>query len=318
MNSWIYYISLFVFLVAATQVYFMIAVRFGILDKPNQRSSHILPTIRGGGVIFPLAILFFFSWCIPGLYYFLAGVLIVTGISFWDDIRSSSATIRIVVHVLAIGLLFYEVTFFDWPGWIVILAFVICVGSLSAFNFMDGINGITGMNALITVGTFIYLSGKVFFMDEYLIGTVILSVLVFLFYNFRIRARCFAGDVGSVSLAFIQIYMLMSLINATQNLWWVLLFFVFGMDAVTTILIRIVKRENIFKPHRSHLYQYLANELRINHLIVSSGYALVQLLLNISLIYFIQTAQAIWVLIPVALVLIGYVWIRICISRLKS
>lgn len=183
---------------------------------------------------------------------------------------------------------------------------------------MDGINGITGMNALITVGTFIYLAGKVFFMDEYLIGTVILSVLVFLFYNFRIRARCFAGDVGSVSLAFIQIYMLMSLINATQNLWWVLLFFVFGMDAVTTILIRIVKRENIFKPHRSHLYQYLANELRINHLIVSSGYALVQLLLNISLIYFIQTAQAAWVLIPVALVLIGYVWIRICISRLKS
>lgn len=184
---------------------------------------------------------------------------------------------------------------------------------------MDGINGITGMYALITVGTCMYVSGKIFFINEYLMGTVLLSVLIFLFYNFRIKARCFAGDIGSVGLAFIQIFMLMSLINETQNLWWVLLFFVFGMDAIITIIIRIKKRENIFEPHRSHAYQYLANELRINQLIVSSGYALVQLLLNISLIYFIQTSRAAWVLIPAALVLIGYGWMRIFIrTKLNS
>ncbi|MBX2894276.1 MAG: UDP-GlcNAc--UDP-phosphate GlcNAc-1-phosphate transferase [Cyclobacteriaceae bacterium] len=312
--NWTYYISLVIFLVVAAQVYFTIAVKFRILDKPNQRSSHTLPTIRGGGILFPLSILFFFCWKLQ-LCYFIAGVVMLAGISFWDDIRSSSAIVRVVMHMLAIGLLFYEVTFFDWPEWIVILAFVVCVGSLSAFNFMDGINGITGMYALTTVGTFLYLSGEISFMDEYLLVTVILSVLVFLFYNFRIKARCFAGDIGSVSLAFIQIFMLMRLIDLTQNLWWVLLFFVFGIDAVVTILIRIAKRQNIFKPHRSHLYQYLANEMKVNQLIVSSGYALVQLLLNIFLVYFIQTSQPIWILIPVALITVGYTWARVYVSH---
>jgi hypothetical protein len=90
--------------------------------------------------------------------------------------------------------------------------------------------------------------------------------------------------VGSVTIALVLIFVLLQLIRATGNFLWPLVFLVYGTDSVVTIVYRIRRRENIFKAHRSHLYQYLCNELGISHLLVSSGYAVAQALINVVLI----------------------------------
>jgi UDP-GlcNAc:undecaprenyl-phosphate/decaprenyl-phosphate GlcNAc-1-phosphate transferase len=277
----IYYCILVALLLVSAVGYFRMANRFNIIDKPNERSSHRNPTIRGGGILFPIGGWVWFSAHSFDLPWFIMGLTLLAIISFLDDVNPQSATFRFLVHAFAISLLFYQVSFFDWPVWLVILAFIVSIGALNAFNFMDGINGITGMYAVVSLGTFYYIQKYVFtFVAERIILTFAAAVLVFLFFNFRKRARCFAGDVGSMSLAFVQIFLLVALIEKTENLLWVLLFLVFGIDTVITILYRLKRRENIFKPHRSHLYQHLANESTLDHRLVALFYAGAQLVIN--------------------------------------
>lgn len=281
MNELFYYCGLVLLLLAFTGCYFWLADRFNIIDNPNTRSSHVIPTIRGGGIIFPVAGWLWFGTFCCNLPWFIAGLSVVAVVSFVDDINPQSALLRFYVHALAIGLLFYQASFFSWPGWLVGLAFIISVGALSAFNFMDGINGMAGVYALVNTVTFYWVQENVFaFTDRIVVVTFIIAIVIFLLFNFRKRARCFAGDVGSVTIAFVQIFLLIMLIKSTESLIWVLIFLVYGIDAIVTILYRLKRRENIFKPHRTHLYQYLANEGGNDHRIVSAGYGIVQAVLN--------------------------------------
>src|SRR5690606_6410937 len=94
------------------------------------------------------------------------------------------------------------------------------------------------------------------------------------------RAKCFAGDVGSVSMCFILLFAVLGLIFATGNPIYMLFFAVYGVDSVLTIIHRLMKRENIFEAHRSHLYQYLANEANGNRLVISTMYGLLQALIG--------------------------------------
>lgn len=306
MSEGIYYSTLVTLLLVSAVGYFRTADRFNIVDKPNERSSHHMPTIRGGGILFPIAGWLWFGFHAFELPWFIIGLTLLAIISFLDDVNPQPATFRFLVHAFAIGLLFYQVSFFDWPVWLVILAFVVSIGALSAFNFMDGINGITGVYALVSLGTFFYIEKYVFpFIADSIILTFATAVLIFLFFNFRKRARCFAGDVGSVTIAFVQIFLLVTLIEKTENLLWVLLFLVYGIDAVVTILFRLKRRENIFKPHRTHLYQYLANESALDHRFVALFYAGVQLLINGVLIScFIN--EMVWVGLFTALTFVAF------------
>jgi UDP-N-acetylmuramyl pentapeptide phosphotransferase/UDP-N-acetylglucosamine-1-phosphate transferase len=149
---------------------------------------------------------------------------------------------------------------------------------------MDGINGMTGGYSLLTLLTFWYLNNKVAFTSESLIIFAILSLLVFNFFNFRSTAKCFAGDVGSISMAFIICFLLAQLIFKTQDLTYGGLLFIYGLDTVSTILFRLIRKENIFEAHRSHFYQYLANERSWPHLKVSMSYCLAQLAINLLLL----------------------------------
>lgn len=275
-------------LFAAELLYFRLAVKHGIIDKPNDRSSHRRPVIRGGGVIFFLALTFWFVME-GGIWpWFMFGAALVSFISFMDDLYAQKPVVRFVLHLTAMTLLFYQVGLFNWPIWLLVLALIVCIGTVNAFNFMDGINGITGVYSLVTVGTFLYIQEYVnTFTSATLLVTLLISILVFLFFNFRRRAKCFAGDVGSVTLAFAIIFLLLQLIVGTNNLVWVLFLTVYGTDSVITIIYRISKRENIFKAHRSHLYQYLSNEMRLPHLGVSLCYGILQLMINaIVILYF--------------------------------
>ena len=296
-------------------VYFRIARSNNIIDKPNQRSSHVVPTIRGGGIIFFLAIFIWFLINDLKWPWMMLGVSAVAVISFWDDISERPAWLRFAVHWLAMLLIFFQVDAFAWPFLLVGFALIICIGALNAFNFMDGINGITGLYALVNLVSLYIINQIIPFSDSQLLGFMIVSVCVFLFYNFRTQAVCFAGDIGSVTIALFQIFLLLQLIIATNNFLWVIMFWVYGIDSVVTILYRLKKRENIFKPHRTHLYQYLANEMKWSHQSVSLVYAFLQGCLNSLLIYsYMNSSQ----LIPVGAAIIfltAYLGIRVTISN---
>jgi UDP-N-acetylmuramyl pentapeptide phosphotransferase/UDP-N-acetylglucosamine-1-phosphate transferase len=265
--------------------YFRLAFQFKIIDKPNQRSSHSRITIRGGGIIFPIAILL--QALFNGFQYplFTSGLLLISIVSFYDDMRPLSNKIRLLIHLIAVSLLFMQTDLLTYPVWIIILVYILVIGTINAYNFMDGINGITGAYSLITILS-LYLINKdnSFVQSEWLIITA-LSLLVFNFFNFRKKAKCFAGDVGSVSMAFIIIFFLLQLILKTGDLKYIGFLLVYGIDSISTILFRLIRKENIFEAHRTHFYQYLTNVKSLPHLVVSALYMIVQLIVNLLIFY---------------------------------
>ena len=273
-------------LTALILLYFKFAVQFKIIDKPNQRSSHSRITIRGAGIIFPIAILL--QALFSGFQYplFTSGLLLISIVSFYDDLRPLSNKIRLLGHLLAVSLLFMQAGLMVYPVWIIIAVYILVIGTINAYNFMDGINGITGAYSLVTILSlyFINETQDVFVLSEWLI-LVSMSLLVFNFFNFRKNAKCFAGDVGSVSMAFIIIFFLLLLILKTQDLKYIGLLLFYGLDTVTTLIFRLIRRENIFEAHRSHFYQYLANVKGWPHLRVASFYLMAQLIVNILIVY---------------------------------
>ncbi|WP_276359538.1 glycosyltransferase family 4 protein [Daejeonella sp. H1SJ63] len=267
-------------------LYFRLAVHFQITDKPNHRSSHNQITIRGGGIVFPLALLLHFL--LNGFDYplFTSGLLLISLISFYDDLKPLANKLRLLVHLISVSLLFMQTDLMTYPLWIIIPVYILVIGTINACNFMDGINGITGAYSLITILSlyFINESHISFIKSDWLMVSA-LALLVFSFFNFRKKAKCFAGDVGSVSIAFIIIFFLLLLIIQSGDLKYIGLLLIYGLDTVSTIIFRLIRRENIFEAHRSHFYQYLANVKGWPHLQVSSLYMLVQGLVNLLIIY---------------------------------
>ena len=175
------------------------------------------------------------------------------------------------------ALLFYQWGLFSLPWWTLLVALIVCTGIINAYNFMDGINGITGGYSLVILVSLAYVNAEVIsFTEQSFIYTMICSVLVFDFFNFRKRAKCFAGDVGSVSIAFVVLFLIGSLILQTKDFSWLVLLVVYGVDSVLTIVHRLLLHENIGLPHRKHLYQIMANELKIPHVAVALTYMSVQ------------------------------------------
>ena len=281
-----YYLIILVLLFLVELFYFRIADKCNIIDKPNERSSHTRITLRGGGIIFFFGALAYFLTNQLEYPWFMLALTLITFISFVDDIRSTSQGLRLVFHFTAMALMFYQWGLFSLSWWWIIIALIICTGIINAYNFMDGINGITGGYSLVVLLSLAYINEEVTpFVEQDLIYTVIMSVLVFCFFNFRKKARCFAGDVGSVSIAFILLFLLGKLIIQTGDFSWIILLSVYGVDSVLTIFHRLMLHENIGLPHRKHLYQLMANELRIPHVVVSVIYMVLQFLIVAGLLW---------------------------------
>jgi len=271
-----YYILLATILAVSMVLYFRIADHFNIIDKPNARSSHSQVTIRGGGVIFYVAALCWWIWSGGGYPYFMVGLTLITLVSFVDDVKTLSNKIRLSVHLTSVALLFAEWGLYAYPWYWWVVALIVVIGTINAYNFMDGINGITSMYSFAVLLLLWIANSKLSFIDDRLLVAVAISNAVFAFFNFRKKARCFAGDVGSVSMCFILLFATISLIIHQQNLIYFLFFAVYGVDSVLTIMHRLARKENIFEAHRSHLYQYLANEAGGNRLLISYCYGLLQ------------------------------------------
>ena len=297
-----YYILILVLLFLAELFYFRIADKLNIIDKPNERSSHTRITLRGGGVIFYFGALAYFLTNHFEYPWFILALTMITVISFVDDVRSTSQIVRLIIHFTAMALMFYQWGLFALPWWTIIVALVVCTGIINAYNFMDGINGITGGYSLVVLVALAYINVRIVsFVEPGLIYTMICAVLVFNFFNFRKKAKCFAGDVGSVSIAFIILFLLGNLVIVTGDLSWIVLLAVYGTDSVLTIIHRVMLHENVGLPHRKHLYQIMANELKIPHVVVSSLFMAVQILIVAGYIYFREYGY--WYLLGSLLVL---------------
>jgi UDP-GlcNAc:undecaprenyl-phosphate/decaprenyl-phosphate GlcNAc-1-phosphate transferase len=282
--EYIIYPILFVVLLLAELWYFRIADKFNIIDKPNERSSHTSITLRGGGIIFPISLVLYYLY--TGNYPWLVlGTVAIAAISFIDDIKNLSGKVRILVHLVAVSLMFYQAGLFAFHWAWIMAAYVLVIGALNAYNFMDGINGITGTYSLAVLIPLYFTNINFPFVDADIMLFVMLSAVVFLLFNFRAKAKCFAGDVGSISMALIVLFLITKLILVTGDFKYVLFLAVYGVDAVLTIAHRIILKENIFKAHRRHLYQYLSNELKWPHLTVSTMYAIIQSIISGWVVY---------------------------------
>jgi len=300
------YLIILVSLFVSEFIYFRIADKCNIIDKPNERSSHSTIVLRGGGIIYLLGVWIWASFY--GLEYpwFLAAVTLASGISFIDDIRSLPDSVRLVGQFIGMGLLIGQL-FMSSEGsminenalWIkalfVIAALIVCVGATNIYNFMDGINGITAGYSLAVLVPLYVLNSSMGFVDESLIVVVTLADIVFSFFNFRPKgkAKCFAGDVGSVGIAFILLFMIGMLIMRTGDVTWLILLVVYGVDGCCTIIHRIMLHENLGEAHRKHVFQLMANELKIGHMKVSFFYMILQLVISLGFVLVIPSG-ALW------------------------
>ena len=268
----------------AAILYFKVALHFKIIDNPNHRSSHTEPTIRGGGVLFLIAALLFFFWNNFTYPYLITAILLSGIISFIDDIVTVKNRLKFSLHVVSVLLIFKECALFSTISPIYLIAIgIVAIGTINAYNFMDGINGITGLYSIaIILPLFLTESNEKLRSFEFFLT---ISLLVFNYFNVRSKARCFAGDVGSISIAIAIIFLLIFRIQQANNFVYIGLLSVYGIDTIFTILQRLYQKENIFKPHRKHLFQYYCNEKKIPHILVSSLYAAIQFLISIAIVF---------------------------------
>lgn len=277
---------IFVTLFIIEGLYLVLARRYGIVDMPSQRSSHTVPVLQGGGVIFPIAAGLF--WALYGHQYpwFMVGLLIVSVVSFVDDLRPLPNALRLIAQFAGVGLMFVQLGLYGaMVWWLIALAMVVSVGVLNAFNFMDGINGITGGYSLAVLLPLFYLNYTCDFISSQLLVFVGLGLIVFCYFNFRPCSVCFTGDVGAISIAFILVFALWRLILVTQDYAYIVFMAVYGTDAVLTICHRLILHEKLGVAHRKHVYQLMANELKIPQVTVSLIYIGLQLLISAGMIF---------------------------------
>ena len=282
------YLIIFVLLLAAELVYFRIADKCNIIDKPNERSSHSTIVLRGGGIIFLIGAWVwsaFFGFEYP---WFLAGLTLVAGVSLVDDIRSLPDSVRLEAQFAAAAMAFYQLDILHWEmWWMVLVALIVYVGATNVINFMDGINGITAGYALAVLLPLAAVNVDGEFVEQSLIITTIIAAVVFCVFNFRPKgkAKCFAGDVGSIGIAFIMLFLLGNVIMKTGDMTWLIFLLVYGVDGCLTIMHRIMLHENLGEAHRKHAYQIMANELKIGHVKVTLFYMAMQLAVSLGFVY---------------------------------
>ena len=307
------YIAIFILLLVAELVYFRIADRFNIIDKPNQRSSHSTIVLRGGGVIFLIGAWVwsaFFGFEYP---WFLAGLTLVAGVSFVDDIHSLPDSVRLAAQFAAAAMAFWQLGMLHWEmWWVVVVALIVYVGATNVINFMDGINGITAGYALAVLVPLAVVNWNGVFVEQSLVLSAVIAAVVFCLFNFRPKgkAKCFAGDVGSIGIAYIMLFLLGNVIMKTGDITWLVFLLVYGVDGCLTIVHRIMLHENLGEAHRKHAYQIMANELRIGHVKVTVLYMAIQLCVSFGFIFLCpNTALCHWMYLAGALTILAAAYV---------
>jgi len=303
------------------------SLRRRILDVPGERSSHSAPTPRGGGVaivvisLFGILVCWAFVpfWAAWPLLSFVGAALLVAGVSWRDDVRPLPVLVRFGAHALASVVVLAGVGFwavFEAPGVglfrLGYLGFPITLlwiaGLTNAYNFMDGIDGIAGSQAVVAGLGWVALAGRADRIETWLGLLLAASSLGFLVHNWP-PAKIFMGDVGSAFLGFS--FAVLAIIGAQHDprlaLAGILVVWPFVFDTIFTFLRRLRRGENVFKAHRSHLYQRLVLA-GYSHRFVTCLYAALAVLgVFLALVWEQRMTVASW-LVPSALgsAMVGY------------
>lgn len=328
------------FLLSFSIVYFWqkILRKRNILDLPNDRSSHTIPTPRAGGI----GIFFSYFLGLVGIWilyhstqwddiFLLSGSLLVFSVGLWDDFQSTKRRIRLFIHFtssvfIVIWLwdpfLVYFGTKIDSPILLCLLAFIWVIGivwSINLYNFMDGINGIAGMEAV-----FLSSAMAVFLAMEnrgeqvfYKLILLAIATLGFVIWNFP-RALVFLGDAGSGFLGFILAgFASYSVLSAGISVLSLLVIFsLFWIDTSLTILKRLKNKEKIFNAHNSHAYQILSRKWK-SHANVTILYSLINVLILFPIAVCIQKFPSFaWNIF--GFVILGETLIYIFISKMEG
>jgi len=315
------YIVSSIILIVVIIVYIKLAQKFNIVDNPNFRSSHTIPTIRGGGVLFYIAVFIFFITSNFQYPYFFIGISSIAIVSFIDDLKTLTAKIRLPFQFIAIALVLYQVGVFNQSILVVGLVTIIGVGFINMYNFMDGINGITGIYSLVVLTGFLGINYFENIIPTNLIGYVVVAILVFGYYNFRTKARLFAGDIGSISLAMLILFLGLSFTIQLNAPILLLMVSVYGIDSGLTILYRAYLKENITQAHRHHIYQKLVDVLQWSHLKVAIVYAVVQFMLTSMVIFLYKTSLVTQYLVigtTIMVLVLSYVLLFLAIDKKKT
>lgn len=240
-------------------IYRKLATRWQIIDNPNARSLHQIPTIRGGGLVF-ISLWFLIGIVIlnrygsdPAWSWLLAAIGMVAGISFIDDVKSLRARTRFLIHLIASTLVAIAI----WPSHSFTWAVMIIMGvwAINHFNFMDGMDGFATSQAITVLVPYAAISYQLLHIIDYWLALTLASVLLgFLVWNFP-RAKIFMGDVGSATLGLILWILGLRIDHSGQT--WLMLNGLFLFDASITLARRILNGEKWYEAHRSHLYQRL-------------------------------------------------------------
>lgn len=286
-----FYLLLFILSVILTYLIKAFAIKRSIIDIPNERSSHTIPTPRGGGIaimaVFYLGLIYFASDISDSLFYALWCSLPIVIISLIDDIITLSSRLRFLVHSFSALLALYflggvnsiDFQIFELSGWwLNIIAFISIVWLTNLYNFLDGIDGYAASQAIIAgVGAFLFFNNT--------LGMVIAAAsLGFLIFNWD-KASIFMGDVGSATLGFIFAVFCFSDTSGGNIYIWLILLSFFWFDATVTLLRRYKNKEQITKAHRKHAYQRLT-QYGWSHAKVTSFFILFNIFFLILLLFF--------------------------------
>lgn len=308
------YIVISLVLIVSSIVYIKLADKFNIIDKPNHRSSHITHTIRGGGVLFFIAVITCFFTSDYQYPYFVLGLSLIAIVSFVDDIITLSSGFRLPFQFLAIALCLYQIGYSPNDLLVLIPLLIVGVGFINIYNFMDGINGITGLYSIASLLAFLLINTRENIVDNNLIIYSLISLVVFGFYNFRKKARMFAGDIGSISIAVLLFFLGTYFIKELKAPVIILSVAVYGTDTILTIIYRKSIGESLTQAHRLHIYQKMVHTLNLSHLKVSTIYVLLQLVIN-CIVYYTYNLKVsyqyfIIVLVSVALAFFYYIMFK--------
>jgi Fuc2NAc and GlcNAc transferase len=304
------------------------ALAKGRMDIPNQRSSHVTPTPRGGGVSI-VAVLSGACLLVTGIEVVnvraligcgVAGLL-VAAVGYVDDVRSLSAKSRFAVHTLAAGLLVFSVVgpdgaaafFPGLPAYVVLALLIVgTIWSINLFNFMDGIDGIAASEAaFVSAAAAVLTLSAAGPSDWSRLALVLAAACVgFLLFNWA-PAKIFLGDVGSGFMGFWLAALAVALhVSGYLPIWtYVILSSLFVADATTTLVARIARGERWYEPHRSHAYQVLSRRWR-SHAKVTllTIFVNVTVLFPLAYVSIIQRHAAHWIAVATLLALSGACW----------
>lgn len=323
----IYFITVIILFISL-YLYFPVAEKYKLLAGVNNRSSHKKPVITGAGFVFFLSyIIYVIGQLVSGRpvqWLWFAGLTLLAVVSFIDDLKDVWFLIRLFAQTVAAVLMLWQLSLnfgvnmtasvSQWSAAVLLL--IISVGLYNLYNFMDGLNGMLGGLAL-GMAIPIYLIDKFVpticgFVDETLVMLTIVAALIFMFFNYRPQPKCFSGDVGSIVLGYMMAFFTISLVIKTGNIAFFLMFAVTFMEAGLTVMQRLFAGDNIFAPHRMHLFQLYCNEFYKSHMLVSGIYAGVQFMFGMSL--FLMNYFKVSVLIQNAV--LWPVFIGLCVAYL--